>query len=104
MIGPKKSRPPTAPQTSKTRFRISTALQYQVMLYNAKHDPQTAAPRQVHPAGADLSHQPLLASDQVLAVPAARSRDAGRVPAIGRRGDDRRRTRRSAVDRPHAGP
>ena len=56
---------------------------------------RTSSSRQAHPAGADRSDQPLLAPDQVLAVSAARPRDARRLPRARRRGGDRRRARRS---------
>ncbi len=59
--------------------------------------PSCAPPRQIDPAGPDRSHQPVLAADQVLAVPAARSRHARRVSRPGRRGRDRRRARRAAA-------
>ena len=60
--GPKNNSPPTAPQRSNARFHRATALHYQVILYNAKYEAFEWGPREVHPAGPDRSHEPLLAT------------------------------------------
>ncbi len=62
------------------------------------------APRQVHPAGVDRSHEPLLAPGEVLALSAPRPRHAGRVSRSGRRGRDRGRTRPAPLIRGRARP
>ena len=64
--------------------------------WSCPHAVAPSAPREIHPAGPDRGDQSVLASDQVLAVPAARSRHAGRLSPAGRRGGDRRRTCRTS--------
>ena len=55
----------------------------------------SSASRQVHPPRPDGGHQPLLAPDQVLAVPAAWPRDARCLPSARRRSHHRRRACRA---------
>ena len=66
--------------------------------------PAEAAPRQDDQPGQDGRRQPLLALDQVLALPAARPRHPGRLPGPGRRDRPAGRARRDAAPRRRARP